>query len=441
MLLRLRFVLSALVLTVALTPARAQDDQSKPTDAKPATTGQEPPQVPDSLKVGLTNVDVIPGAIDTRSWLLLDKDIQLELGGAVDNVYNFKYDKAAKQFKSLRRRYPEHPMPYFLLALNEWWKIVPTNIQTKEFDAPFFAYLDTAIYYGERAWKKDKRNYEAAFFLSAAYGFDARLNSERANWRKATVSSRRALEYMQKASEANSLSAEFMFGSGLFNYYAVWISENYPLLRPVLIFFPKGNKQLGLQQLQNVAENGFYTGTECKFFLMKIYQNEENKPELAKPIAKFLATNYPDNAYFERFYARLAFAEGDFKTAERLSNDIMEKIKRHQPGYEAISGRYAAYYLGFLQQHKYKKLDKAKELYKQCIAYAHETGEEDSGYYQYANINLAHIADQQGDIEGAMAYYQEVLEVAEKKTDAYREAKDYVKNAKKVLKARSRGGA
>lgn len=436
MLRRLRFVLTALWLTLALTPAQAQQGEQTPATTPPAN-GQ--PQVPDSLKVGLSNVDVLPGSIDTRNWLLLDKDIQLELGGAVDNVYNFKYDKAAKQFRSLRRRYPEHPMPYFLLALNEWWKIVPTNIQTKEFDKSFFAYLDTAVYYGERMWKKDKRNYEAAFFLSAAYGFDARLNSERANWRKATVSSRRSLEYMQKASEANGLSAEFMFGSGLFNYYAVWISENYPLLRPVLIFFPKGNKRLGLQQLKNVAENGFYTGTEAKFFLMKIYQNEENKPDEAKPIAKFLATNYPDNAYFERFYARLAFAEGDFKTAERLSNDIMDKIKRRLPGYEAISGRYATYYLGFLQQHKYKKLDKAKEYYKQCIEYAKETGEEDSGYYQYANINLAHISDQQGDVEGAVTYYNEVLDVAEKKSDAYREAKDYVKNAKKLLKNRARG--
>ena len=424
------FALLPLLLFSALTPVCAQNDKA------PLPTGTPPPP-PDSLKVGLSNVDVLPGSIDTRNWLLLDKDIQLELGGAVDNVYNFKYDKAAKQFRSLRRRYPEHPMPYFLLALNEWWKILPTNVQTKEYDKTFFAYLDTAVYVGERMWKKDKKNYEIAFFLSAAYGFDARLNSERANWRKATVSSRRSLEYMQKASEANGLSAEFLFGSGLFNYYAVWISENYPLLRPVLIFFPKGNKRLGLQQLKNVAENGFYTGTESKFFLMKIYQTEEKKPEEAKPIAKYLATNYPDNAYFERFYAQLAFVEADYKTAERLSNDIIDKIKRHMPGYEAISGRYASFFLAVVQQFKYKKIDKAKELYKQCIQYAKETGDEDSYYYTYSNVYLAHIADQQGDIEGAVEYYKEILETADKKLDSYREAKDYVKNAKKLLKNRN----
>ena len=60
--------------------------------------------------VELSNVDVLPNT-DTKGWLLLDKDIQLELDGAVQNLYNFKYDKAEKQFRSLRRRYPKHPMP------------------------------------------------------------------------------------------------------------------------------------------------------------------------------------------------------------------------------------------------------------------------------------------------------------------------------------------
>lgn len=33
---------------------------------------------------------------------------------------DFKFDKAERQFRSLRRRYPQHPMPYFLLGLSTW---------------------------------------------------------------------------------------------------------------------------------------------------------------------------------------------------------------------------------------------------------------------------------------------------------------------------------
>ena len=90
-----------LLLLGSLAPGRAQAQQD---------TSQL--KTPPIRNVDLGNVDVLPNT-DTKGWLLLDKDIQLELDGAVQNLYNFKYDKAEKQFRSLRRRYPHHPMPYF----------------------------------------------------------------------------------------------------------------------------------------------------------------------------------------------------------------------------------------------------------------------------------------------------------------------------------------
>ena len=109
--------------------------------------------------VALDTVGIMPSAIDTKGWLLLDKDIQLELDGAVNNIYNFKYDRAEKQFRSLRRRYPSHPMPYFLLGLSTWWKIMPTNFQSTQYDKLFFAYMDTAITKAQRLYDTDNNNY------------------------------------------------------------------------------------------------------------------------------------------------------------------------------------------------------------------------------------------------------------------------------------------
>ena len=393
---------------------------------RPDTARRVPPPI---RNIDIENVDVLPSG-DTKGWLLLDKGIQLELEGAVQNMYNFKYDKAEKQFRSLRRRYPNHPMPYFLMGLTTWWKIVPTNVQSTQYDKIFFAYMDSAITAGERLYKADHQNYEACFFLSAAYGFDARLHAERKNWRKATVSSKRALDYLQISQEANGLSPEFLFGQALFNYYAVWISENYPLLRPVLLFFPKGNRALGLQQLRSVADNGFYTGTEAKFFLMKILYNEENDPPAALPLARYLATNYPDNGYFQRFYALACFNQGEFRESERVSREILDKINRGLPGYEFISGRYATYFLGWLMQNKYKDLEKAKDYYQRCIVFAEGTGETDVGFYIYANTNLARLADEAKDEPTARRYYETVADHAGRKTEQRREAKEWLKKHK-----------
>ncbi|NVO83538.1 tetratricopeptide repeat protein [Hymenobacter terrestris] len=389
-------------------------------------------QQPDTTRIRLENVDVAPLAADISGWLLLDKDIQTELEGAVYNLYNFKYDKAERQFRSLRRRYPQHPMPYFLLGLSTWWKIMPSNITNKQYDKVFLAYMDTAVTRGEALYKKDNKNYEASFFLSAAYGFSARLNAERSNWRKATVESKRALSYLEKSREANGLSPEFLFGQALINYYAPWIADNYPLLRPVMLFFPRGNKQLGLQQLRNVAANGFYTGPEAKVFLMKILQNQENKPAEALPIAQQMATTYPDNGYFQRFYALMSYQVGDLRECERVSRDILDKINRGMPGYEGISGRYATFFLGSLMESRYQDLDKARDYYQRCVVFSESTGDNQQGFYLYALLNLARISAKQNNPEDATRYYQEVFKKADRKSEAQKEAKAYLqKNNKK----------
>jgi hypothetical protein len=383
------------------------------------------------------SIEVIPAAGNVRGMLLLDKDIQYELEGAVDNMYNFKYALAEKQFKSIRRRYPQHPLPYFLMGLSQWWKIVPTNIQTLQYDDLFFAYMDSTIQKAEAMYDKNERNFEASFFLAAAYGFTARLHSERSNWRKATVASKRSLDFMEKAKAGNGLSPEFLFGEALFNYYSIWIHENYPMLRPVLAFFPDGDKRLGLKQLAYVANTGFYTGTESKFFLMKIYANEEGKMADALRLSEDLALKYPDNAYFQRFYARSLFVQGYFSKAERVSLDILSKLEQQMPGYEAISGRYASYILAYINQHKYRDFAKAEQYYKNSIMFAEMTNERDSGYFINSYLNLARIAKQKRDAAAAEQYYKLVLQISEKKSDSYKEAKAYLKDLKK--KARKKG--
>ena len=375
--------------------------------------------------VALDSVAVAPQALVTKGWLLLNPDIQTELDGAVHNLYNFKFDRAERQFRSLRRRYPNHPMPYFLLGLSTWWKIMPSNTANRQYDRVFFAYLDTAIVQAQRLYDADHQNHEASFFLAAAHGFDARLHAEHRDWRKATVSSKRALSYLQKSRAANGLSPEFMFGEGLFNYYAVWIAEEYPWLRPVLLFFPKGSRETGLAQLATVARQGFCTGTETRFFRMRLLGSErENKTQEALVAARSLAQDFPDNACFARSLATLCFTEGDFPACERTSRDILAKLGRGLPGYEASSGRVAAYYLGYLLQNRDPV--QAADYYRRCIVFS-ETVQLTTGYYVFAHAALARLAAQQQDVAAACRYYAVIVAKAGKRASQYAEARAYLR--------------
>ncbi|CAN5133942.1 hypothetical protein BH23BAC1_BH23BAC1_00360 [soil metagenome] len=357
--------------------------------------------------------------------LLSDMNIQIEATQAVNDLYNFKFDRAEKQFRWLKQKYQWHPLPYFLLGLSEWWKIMPNTEETR-YDEKFLAYMDSSIYLAERLYEMDETNVEAAFFLSAAYGFKGRLYSDRKSWGKAASAGKSSLKFLDKSKGQDDLSPEFLFGDALYNYYSVWVPENYPLLRPILMFFSKGDKNLGIQQLREVANNAFYTRTEAQNFLMRIMAIEENDPLSALPLSEYLATTFPDNAYFERFYARLLYSAGRQRQTELVSLDILDKIDRGMPGYEATSGRYAAFYLGQIYESS-RDFENAKKYYKRAVDFGEEIEAHESGYYLYSLLALAKIADKEKDKSTARGYFNQLKSHAKRKHPAHKAARDYLK--------------
>jgi hypothetical protein len=385
-------------------------------------------KVPAIQPVTLDTVVVGPQAIETTGWLLTNKDIELELGGAVHNLYNFKFDKAERQFRSLRRRYPHHPMAYFLMGLSTWWKMMPSNLEDKSYDRLFLAYMDTAQTNANRLYEADRGNYEACFFLSAAYGFKARLHSERHDWRQATVNSKKALDFLAKSREANDLSVEFLFGEGLFNYYAVWIGEQYPWLKPILFFFPKGNRTQGLSQLRAVGQNATYTGPEANAFLILILSGDrENKPAAALRIAEQMSAEYPDNSRFERDYAKLAFTSGDIVNCERTCRSILQKISQGMPGYEVQTGRAVTYLMGWIMQNRHGNAEQARDYYLRCLVFSEAAGHTQGGYYLFANHNLAQLAVAEDEPELAKRYYQVVAKLSDRGSAERKEAVTFLK--------------
>ncbi len=370
---------------------------------------------------------------DTTIILITDLGVQLECTQALNDLYNFKFDKAEAQFRYLRYKYRWHPLPYFLMGMIEWWKIMP-NTKNETYDNTFFAYMDSTIRVAENLFKKyPAYKVEAAFFLSAAYGFKGRLYSDeyRKNWRKAATAGKNALDYLEVSKARQDLSPELLFGDALFNYFSVWVPENYPALKPILWFFPKGDKKLGLEQLKEVSYNAFYTRTEAMVWLMRILNNYENDDLRAFQISEYLYQTYPDNPYFHRYYARMLYGTGRYTEAEPVCKSILTRIDSAYTGYEANTGRYAAFFLGQIYEAR-RNYDEAKKYYQLCMRYAEAIAMPESGFYQYSMIALAEIAEKQGNKKEAEQYYKEVKRRSKRKDEAFKTAKRRLKKMEKV---------
>lgn len=365
---------------------------------------------------------------DTTIILISDVSVQLEAVQALNDLYDFKFEQAERQMRWFKQKYAWHPLPYFMMGLSEWWKIMPNTKETK-YDDRFLAYMDSSILVAENLYKKHPEyKLEAAFFLAAAHGFKGRLYSdeERKNWRKAAVQGKIALNYLEDCRGKEYLSPELQFGDALYNYFSVWVPENYPSLKPILWFFRKGDKQLGLKQLREVSYNAFYTRTEAMVWYMRIMNNYENDQPKAHQVAEYLFQTYPNNPYFHRYYARMLYARGMYPELEKQSKRILNLIDSAKFGYEATSGRYAAFFLGQMYDFQ-RKWDEAKKYYELSAKYAEQIEATESGYYLYSLIALGEINERQGKKAEAKRYFNLVKKKAKRKDEAYKDAKRRLK--------------
>lgn len=362
---------------------------------------------------------------DSIPLLLLDTEIQIESTEGINSMYNFDFKRADSQFRWLKGKYSWHPLPYFLLGLSQWWRIMPDINQT-QFDEQFLNCMDSSILLAENIFNKGSE-VEGAFFLSAAHAFKGRLFAERKSWTKAASEGKKALNYLEYTREKEEFGPEILFGDALYNYYSVWVPEHYPILKPVMVFFRDGDKELGMKQLKEVSNNAFFTRTEAQYYLMRIQSSEGEKSD-ALFLADYLHTTFPNNAYFHRYFARMLFTMGYYSKLEPVCLSILDKLENNYQGYEANSGRYAAFYLA--QYYSYADRNEAKKYYELAVEYGIEIEAQEKGYHIASLFNLGEIAMKEGEIENAKEYFKQVKKYASRKSNSHKKAKAYLREIK-----------
>ncbi|MEM9328509.1 MAG: hypothetical protein AAGA85_22780, partial [Bacteroidota bacterium] len=112
------------------------------------------------------------GSLSAQQWMvpvdsannsiLTNPHVQFEASEAIEDMYDFKFERAKRGFIALKKQYGWHPLPYFLQGLNYWWQIVP-NIYDESYDEEFIAETDTALLLAERLYEQ-VNEIEGAFF-------------------------------------------------------------------------------------------------------------------------------------------------------------------------------------------------------------------------------------------------------------------------------------
>ncbi|MFZ1731576.1 MAG: tetratricopeptide repeat protein [Bacteroidota bacterium] len=354
-----------------------------------------------------------------------DPAIETLISDGIRNTYSMRFESADAAFQKVAKAYPDHPAGPFLLAMVEWWRIL-IDIDNEARDDHFYDMLDEVVDLCDDRLDNNERDIAGLFFKGGSIGFKGRLLATRKSWVKAATTGKEALPVVMDAAEIAPDNADLAFGTGIYDYYAAVLPDRYPVLKPLMMFLPEGNKALGLKELKLAADKGKFANYEAMYFLMQVYYSNENKPSSALTYARKLLAEFPENPVFHRYLGRIYIKLGNWERAAQVFDDISKRVVAGKRGYSPNMQREAQYYLGYNAMQTKKFSDAIKYLVE-CDKVSRKVDEEPSGFMIMANLRMGQLHDLMDQRSYAVKQYDKVLRLPD-----YKGSHDLAKKYKKT---------
>jgi len=344
----------------------------------------------------------------------------------IDQVYDLRFEEAERSFRELVRLRPGHPGGYFFLAMVDWWRMM-IDLEDEQYDDRFVDALDNVIAMCDSMLDVNEEDVTAIFFKGGSLGFQGRLMFHRNDYLGAANAGRKALPLVQAAAALEPHNYDIQLGTGIYNYYAEVIPNEYPMVKPLLLFIPAGDRKKGLEQLNLAAEKGKFASVEASYFLMQTYYFQEKEYPKALAIALRLNQRFPNNMQFHRYVGRCYAAMADWPLAKRVFAEIAARARGGKRGYTGLIEREAAYYLGAAEMAGGDLNAALAHLYR-CDELSRALDrKEPSGFMAMANLKIGTIYDAQSRRDLAIQQYQKVLSLKDYR-GSHALAEQYLKN-------------
>jgi hypothetical protein len=339
---------------------------------------------------------------DTASTNLITKGIGY--------VYNNRFDKAGEVYRKISQSYPDHPTTYLFKGMKTYWEnypLLPTSSAVVSFEED----MRNCIQLCE---KKHNPDYEAEFLLAdlCARGFLLLFYSDNDLSVEVFPMATSTYQYIRRAFDFTSVYSDFLFFTGLYDYYREAYPEAHPTYKALAFLFPKGDKVKGLKNIKVAAENSIFLKAESYSFLSAIYLSFENSYLQSSNYSKALHELYPENLQYLAEYIKNLLLVKKYDEAERLMNPSKVSITN------AFFQAQLAIFNGIIQEKKYHEYNKAQQFYNKGAREISNFGDYGNDFAAYSYFGLSRISDINGDKQYKKIYRKLALKLADfKKID------------------------
>lgn len=235
------------------------------------------------------------------------------------NIYNLNFPAADSLLKTLKSKDPT--FFYITKAYINWWNIIISK-NNENYKSNYLKYLDSS-YSSLGKTKIKQMSYEHIFYAINIYASKTRLKIMQKEYFKAILNLKDCIHFIEYSLGKENAYKEFNLTSGLYNYCIEYATTEYPFLFTINFFYPKGDKNKGLSQLNIASKNqSELINTEAAYFLYKIYFDLEKKYDFAEKNVEVLCNKYPLNHFFVYLHFTIKIENKKWEDALLLLNKI-----------------------------------------------------------------------------------------------------------------------
>lgn len=297
-------------------------------------------------------------------------NIKILVKRGADHIYNSDPDSATFYVDTLDILLPDHPVIPLMRAMTLLWANIPTISEEL-----FLQMQDQLSYAIELAELRDPEleEPEMIFFAMASHGLLAEYYADQGYNLKAVGEANKAYGLMKKGFKIVEEHPEFLFTTGLYNYFREKYPEKHPIYKPLLWFFRGGDIELGLIQLEKACEESVLTQVEAYVYLSYIYLRYEDRPDKAQEYLSKILELYPNNYYAKGKYLESIANPQDITNAPI---ELIYSLMQHENPYYKLAGYV---FLGYYEEIVIGSDAKAEFAYREALKYGDQL--DDHGEY------------------------------------------------------------